>query len=1001
MSRPRSNHLAILLTLGALAATTAVRAQPPSEAGYQALQWRLLGPMRAGWSLTARGVPDRLDTYYFGAADGGVWKTIDSGLTWTSVADSAPFSSVNALVVLPRRLGPPRLVVGTGQTQTRYDVMDGEGVFASDDDGRTWISLGLEKTRHIGDLWVDPRDEKVMLVAALGSLYGASEERGIFRTEDGGRTWRRVAFVDAQTGAADFGFDDQVPGTIYASFWQVRRYPWQGYHIPQIGPGSGIWKSTDAGKTWVRLQGKGLPEGPLGKIGLAVGAGTQGRRVYAVVDAPRDAGVYRSDDGGETWVAARKDRSLASTYFGRVIAHPSNPDVVYFMGQSCRRSDDAGASWSYVKGSPGGDDYHDLWVNPAHPERMILASDQGTTVTVNGGETWSPWYNQPTGQFYRVATDDRFPYWVYAGQQDNGTVAVASRSNYGQLTFRDWHPVGGDERDADIPDPENPDRVYGAGLGGRLSRWDKRTGRVANVSPWPVSSYGQDPRQAELRTTWITPIAVSQRAPYAVYWGTQFLYRSTDKGTTWSRVSPDLTGAVAGAATRPECQGDVPVARATACGFGVVFAIAPSPIADGVVWVGTDNGRVQVTRDEGKTWTDVTPKDLPDWSQVAAVDASPHDPATATVAVDRHRLDDRDPYAWRTTDFGRTWTRIDAGLPRGSWVNVVREDVRTKGLLFAGTRRGIHLSTDGGAHWSPLQLNLPRTGVNDLAVKRNDVVIATQGRGLWVLDDITPLRQLAVAGTAAPRLATPEPAVRMTRNENRDTPLPPEMNTTPNPPTGAIFDYVLAKPAAGPVVLEVRDAAGVLVRRFASDSPPARPPARQYFADRWLKPAALPGGRAGHNRFVWDLRRERPRSTEYDFTIGAVPGQDTPISPQGSLVRPGGYAVRLTVDGATVEAPFDVVPDPRVESDAAALAAIDAQLALAGEVEKELERVATALERQAALSPAPAGTEELETLGSLLTSLLTDLEAADGTPTGPQRELAARLAARVAKAVAP
>jgi photosystem II stability/assembly factor-like uncharacterized protein len=986
-----------MAALAGVLLTSAAGAATGPESTYTDLRWRLMGPMRAGWSLVAQGVPDRLDTYYFGAADGGVWKTTDSGLTWGSVADTAPFSSVNALAVVPRVSRPTLLVVGTGQTQTRYDAMDGNGVFASDDDGANWRPLGLAETRHIGDLWVDPRDEGVMLVAALGSLFGPSPERGVFRTEDGGRTWKKVAFADADTGAVDFGIDPATPDVVYASFWQVRRYPWQGYHVPQVGPGSGIWKSSDAGRTWARLAGTGLPAAPLGKIGLAVGAGSKGQRVYAVVDAAKDAGVYRSDDGGATWTAAHKAPGFATTYFGRIVAHPSRPDVVYLMGVSCRRSGDAGVTWRVFKGSPGGDDYHDMWINPAQPERMIFASDQGTTVSVNGGASWSPWYNQPTGQFYRIAADDRFPYWVYSGQQDTGTVALASRSSYGQLTFRDWHPVGGDERDADIPDPENPDFVYGAGLGGRLSRWDARTGRVANVSPWPVSSYGQDPRKARYRTTWITPIAVSPRKPHAVYWGTQFLFRSTDKGWTWTKASPDLTGAVAGAMG---CEGvNPPVAMATACGMGVIFAIAPSPAADGLVWVGTDNGRVQLTRDDGKTWTDVTPGDLRDWSQVASVDPSASDPGTATIAVDRHRLDDRDPYVWRTRDFGKTWKRIDKGLPKGAYVNVVREDPVQPGVLYAGTRTGVHLSVDEGTTWTSLQRNLPRTSVNDIVVKGNDVVVATQGRAIWALDDVTPIRQLTPEKRL--QLATPAPAVRMAANENRDTPLPPEMNTTPNPPTGAVFDYLLPEQPVGAVVLEVRDASGGVVRRFASDSPPPRPDARQYFADRWVLPPAVPGTRIGHNRFVWDLRKERPRSTEYDYMIRAVPGVDTPITPQGALVRPGRYLVRLSVDGQTAEKPFEVVPDPRVPADPGS---IDAQLAFIDEVEGDLARVADAVaaRAKAASASAPASAEDagLSTLGSTLSSLLSDLEAADGPPTRAQRELRAELAASLEKALA-
>lgn len=991
----------IALSLALVAAGHAAAVSPQS---YQDLRWRLLGPMRGGWSTCVEGIADEIDTYYFGGADGGVWKSNDSGLSWRSISDNAPFSSIGAIAVVAvaGSAGKRVIYVGSGQSQSRFDQMEDGGMYRSDDDGKTWSAIGLADSHHIGRIWVDPRDSQTLLVTAMGHMYGPNAERGVFRSADGGQTWSKVAFVNPDTGASDLAADPAVPDTVYASFWQVRRYPWQGYHVPQIGPGSGIWKSTDGGKTWAAASRQGLPEGPLGRIGLAVAPGTHGQRVYAVVDAPKGGGFYRSDDGGATWKSTSKERGLVSSYTGRIFVDPNHADVVYTVGQSIKRSVDGGTTFNFVKGSPGGDDYHWIWLNPKHPERMAAASDQGTTVSVNGGETWSPWYSQPTGQFYRLGVDDRFPYWVYSGQQDSGTVAIASRSDYGQLTFRDWHPVGGDERDGDLPDPADPRFVYGAGLGGRLSRWDARTGRVTNVSPSPISSYGQDPRKVKYRTTWITAIATSQRPAHPLFWGTQFLFRSLDKGWTWEQISPDLT--VADPAFK-NCDGFVPVERATACGYGVIFAIAPSPAADGLIWAGTDNGRVQLTRDDGKTWKNVTPQGLSDWSQVASIDASASDPGTAYVAATRYRLDDVDPYVFATHDYGQTWKRIDGDLPRGTRVNVVRQDPTTPGLLYAGTRSGVAVSFDDGAHWQALRMNLPRTAVNDLAVKGQDLIAATQGRALWVLDDVTPLRHLEAAGAAAsgiavPLLVPPAPAMRLAGNENRDTPLPPEMATTPNPPAGAMIDYVLPQAPKGPVVLEILDAAGASVRRFASDDKPERPEARRYFHERWLQPLPVPGAKTGHNRFAWNLRLPQPKAPDYDFSIAATPFTDTATVPQGGLVLPGRYTVRLTVDGAKLEQPLVVLQDPRSDTP---LAALQAQASLLREATAALTQAAEALtavdaaeeaakkqqaaaaaKRLAALAPVQG---DLATVGDRLNSLVGDLESSDGPPTAPQRAL--------------
>ncbi len=1019
-----------LFLVAALAATTATTAATATaaapDASFQDLRWRLLGPLRAGWSIVAEGIAGEIDTYYFGAADGGVWKTDDSGVTWRPLSDQAPFSSVGGLAIASAPKGGRTIWVGSGQTQTRYDVMDGNGVWKSTDEGATWSAMGLADSRHIGRIWVDPRDPNVVLVAALGHLFGPSPERGVYRTTDGGASWTRVAFADESTGAVDLAVDRETPDVVYAAFWQTRMFPWQGYHVPQIGPGSGIWRSTDGGKNWSAAPRTGLPEGPLGKIGLAVAPKTGGKRVYAAIDAPKAAGLYRSNDGGSTWALAQANRSLSSNYFGRIFTDPRDPDVVYFTGQSFRKSTDGGKTFRYIKGSPGGDDYHFFWLNPERPERMILASDQGTTVSVNGGTTWSPWYNQPTGQFYRLGVDDQFPYRVYSGQQDCGTVSVASRSDYGQLTFRDWHPVGGDERDGDLPDPTDPNLVYGSGLGGKLSRWDARTGRVANVSPWPISSYGQRPPSVPNRTTWITPIAIDPRSPHALYQGTQALHRSLDRGQSWQTISPDLTGAVPNA---PGCAEpgriDPPVERATACGYGVIFSIAPSRVASGLIWVGTDNGRIQLTKDGGLTWANVTPKDLPDWSSVAQIDAGAQ-AGSAYVAIDRHRLNDRDPRVYVTHDFGATWRRADADLPAGAWVNVVRADPERPGLLYAGTRIGVFVSFDDGAHWAPLQLNLPRTGVNDLLVKGRDLVIATQGRALWVLDDVTPLRAEFSSSRAA-ALAKPGTAIRLAASENRDTPLPPEFPTTPNPPAGVPIDYLLPSAPSGPVTIEILDAAGALVRRFSSAEAPERPEARQYFADRWLLPPAVPTANVGHNRFWWDLRHPQPKATDYDFSIAAIPGRDTPTLPQGMLVLPGSYRIRLGADGTTLEQPLIVQKDPRSPATAEDLAAgfafsrevgatlaqtveaiaqintFDAKLApLASGERKAAKRLAerAKVTRDGLAQLTGGGGEtDLSAVGAILSGLLGDLEGADSPPTSPQREILAQMRTRLERAL--
>jgi photosystem II stability/assembly factor-like uncharacterized protein len=973
--------------------------EPPdsTELLYSDLHWRLVGPFRAGWATAVAGIPGNPSTFYFGGADGGVWKTTDAGVTWHPLFDWQTSASIGALAVAPS--DPNVLWVGTGQIQQRWDIVDGDGVYRSTDGGASWRHVGLEETKHIGAIWVDPRDADTAVVAALGHVFGPNEARGLFRTEDGGRSWTRVLYRDADTGAADIAGTPELPDLLFASLWQVRGHPWLDYFQPTVGPGSGIVKSVDGGRSWTPVSAAGLPAGPLGRIELAVAPRTGGRRVWAAIETEEDGALYRSDDGGDSWSLINDDEeSLASSYMSGVFADPQDPEVVWAVGRPLRRSGDAGRSFTIVRSSPGGDDYHTLWIDPTDSRRMITGADQGAVVTSNGGRSWSSWYNQPTGQFYRLAVDDRFPYWIYSGQQDSGTVRIASRSDYGQITFRDWSPVGGDERDGDVPDPTNPDIVFCAGLGGRVSKWNARTGQVQNVSPWPASSYAARPGTTQYRYGWITPLAIAKPAPHAMYLGAQVLFRSLDGGGSWETISPDLTGSETGAGG---CDGDVPVEHATACGFGTLFAIAPSPLADGLVWVGTTNGRVHLTRDGGARWTDVTPPGLADWSKVNLIDASAVDPGTAYLAADRHRLDDFRPLAFRTHDFGATWTEIGHGLPEGAWVGVIRQDPEQPGLLFAGTSRGVHVSFDDGEHWHSLQLDLPTTGINDLLVHEDDVIVATQGRAIWILDAIAPLRSLSASGGLGRKgvsLVPPATAMRLRFNENKDTPLPPEEPRGENPAAGAILDYVLPPETAGPVEIEILDADGERVRTFRSDESFEPPNARVYFADIWLGAPFRPAEGPGHHRFVWNLRYPPPPTLESAYSIAAVPGRPTPVLPSGAFVLPGRYQVRLTAGGQTVSQPLQVIMDPRVTADRAELENL---LDFQRQVEAALARAVDLARRTGETENAEVeGEETAGSVARVLTSLASDLEQVDAAPTTGQRELLAHEQQRLEEAEA-
>lgn len=900
MSRsPRILNLVLITILFSVSAFTQTERPLVPDGFFSAMQWRCIGPHRGGRVLAVSGVRGEPDTYYFGAVGGGVWKTTDAGHTWTPIFDSQPVASIGALAVSTS--DPDIVYVGTGEADMRSDISYGAGMYKSVDAGRTWTFIGLSDTRQIGRVLIDPKDPDVVLVAALGHGFGPNAERGVYRTTNGGKTWTRVLSKDENTGAIDLAADPDNPRLVYASLWNVRRPPYNTY-APITGPGGGIYKSTDGGANWKEISGHGLPTVTIGRTGLDVVAGQHGKRVYALIDAGTSSGLYRSDNSGDDWTRVSTDSRITSRgwYFGEVRSDPKNPELVYVSNVSLYRSMDGGKNFQAIRGAPGGDDYHSLWIDPENPRRMISGVDQGTIVTLNGGKTWSTWYNQPTAQFYHVAVDNQFPYWVYGAQQDSGTAAVISRSDYGQITVRDWHPIGAGESGYILPDPVNPQIVYGGSTGGELYRFSTRTGQVEDVSPTP-RELGSTVKH---RYPWTTPIAFSFQAPHALYQSSQFLMKSSDSGKSWKVISPDLT------LLPGENEADAK---------GTVWTIATSPVTAGMIWVGTDNGLVKLTRNDGMTWSDATPRGLPPWSLVSLIDPSPHDAASAYLAIDRHQVDDISPHVYRTHDFGKSWTEISNGIPANAYVHAVREDPVRRGLLFAATETGVYVSLNDGDLWQPLQLNLPPASVRDLVVKGNDLVVATHGRSFWILDDITLLRELnPEAVRAKVHLFKPADAFRLRKNVARDTPLEPETPAGRNPPAGAIINYSL-QAAPSLVTLEILDDTGKLIRRYSSNDERRKADATQSFPTYWFNPPFPLSKQTGLNRFVWDLRYERPSATSYGYSIAAAYGDDAIMQPEGPLVLPGTYQVKLTVDGQSFTAPVQVKMDPRVKVTALAL----------------------------------------------------------------------------------
>jgi photosystem II stability/assembly factor-like uncharacterized protein len=983
-----------LLPLLLLIAATVSRAATVDPALFQDLQWRLIGPFRGGRVLAVSGVPGEPEHFYFGSVNGGVWETRDAGRTWQPIFDEQPIGSIGAIAVAPSN--PKVIYVGSGESDMRSDISQGNGMYRSSDGGKTWSAIGLADSQQIARIRVHPSNPELVYVCALGHPYGPNAERGLFRSRDGGKSWQRILSRngDSDTGAIDLAFEPGNPNVMYAALWQTRRTPWSVYP-PSNGPGTGLFKSLDGGDTWTEIRGQGLPANP-GRMGIAV-APTNPKRVYAIVDAP-EGGMYRSDDAGATWTRTSSDARVWSRgwYFGEITVEPDDADVVYSCNVNLFRSGDGGKTFVPVHGAPGGDDYHALWIDPEHPARRILGVDQGAVVSVNGGRTWSSWYNQPTAQLYHVSTDNSFPYRVYGAQQDSGAASLPSRTStidgISLMSFRET--TAGGESDSIAPDPKDPDVIFG----GRVDKLDLRTQQTRSVDPMLA-----DPGNA--RRTWTLPLVFSVRDPRVLYFANQRLFRTEDGGERWTAISPDLTREDPG--TPPNLDAvTAALHQQTGPRRGVIYAIGPSRTADRELWVGTDDGLIWRTRDEGAHWQNVTPAQLTPWSKVGIIDASHFDADTAYAAVDRHRLDDFRPYIYRTRDGGKSWKLIVNGIPVDNAVNVVREDSVRKGLLYAGTERGIFVSFDDGESWQSLRKNLPVTSVRDIDVHGNDLVIATHGRSFWIMDDVTPLRQEVAQ---RPFLFAPAVTFRERPAGFTGTPMPKDEALAPNPPFGAYIDYVIDATPTGPITLEILDAKGAVVRHYGSDDePPLLDPSKLRTAAEWFTLPSMLQTTPGMHRFVWPLR--------YAGTRG--------VWSNGVWAPPGDYKVLLTVGERRLEQPLRIIPDPRVKLP---LTAYAEQFALAKEIDalrgtvadtvsdserllakttdeavktrmRDIAGVAVAFGSMSA-SNVPPPTTTLRFILGALENLLDAVDGADAAPSPDARAGLAKLKAEAERAL--
>ena len=884
---------------------------------FKGMKYRLVGPFRGGRSLTASGVAGDPNTYYFGSTGGGVWKSTDGAMTWAAVFDKQTVGSIGSLAVAPS--DPNVVYVGTGEACIRGNISHGDGIFKTVDGGKTWKNVGLRDSRAIGKVIVDPKNADVVYVAALGHPFGPNAERGIFRTVDGGKTWEKVLYKDENTGGIDIAFDPHNSHILFASLWEARRTPWG---LSSGGPGSGLYRSNDNGNTWKRLEEHGLPKGPYGKIGIAVAANSD--RVYALIEAP-EGGLYRSDDSGETWELLNNDRAFwqRAWYYMHIIADPQSADVVYIANVDFYKSSDGGHTFNKVK-VPHGDN-HGMWIDPKNTDRMIVSNDGGVTLSLDGGKNWTRQDNQATAQFYHVITDTRTPYYLYGSQQDLGSVAIASRGNDGMIEQSDWYSVGGGEAGYIAPYPPDPNIVYAGEYEGVITRFDKRNGQTKNIAEQPEISDGGGAAQLEHRFQWTAPILVSPHDPNTLYHGGERLFKTTDGGMHWEAISPDLTRndkskqQVSGGAIDKDDSGTEY--------YDTIFAVAESPLVKGLIWVGADDGLVHITRDGGKNWTNITPKDLPDWSRISQIDASPHDAGTAYVAVDRHQSDDMRPYIYKTNDYGKTWVKITKGIPENTFARAVREDPKKRGLLYAGTETGVYVSFNDGADWRALQLNLPTTPIHDLVVKNDDLVLATHGRAFWILDDVSPLRQYSdEIAKRDVHLYTPATAMRL-QNPSEDQDAPKPVLVGVNPPAGALIYYFLKDKPKGETTIEILDSTGSVIRKYSSNKTEEL---EEPLTPEDKKPEKQINVEAGLNRFVWDLRyagsSRVPDYYLWEYKDGS----------RGPLALPGKYEVRLTVDGKSEAAAFEIAMDPRVNVSQSDL---QKQFDLLIQVRDELSRV--------------------------------------------------------------
>ena len=894
-----ARHVASILSSFLLLTTISqASAQQFNPDLFTSLHWRSIGPFRGGRTRAVAGVPSQPNVFYIAQVNGGVWKTDDYGRTWTPIFDDQPTGSVGCIAVAPS--DPNIIYVGSGEGLQRPDLSVGDGIYKSTDAGKTWTHLGLRDGQQIPQIAIDPRDANHILVAVAGHPYGPNPERGIFRSTDGGQTFEKVLFKDENVGGADVAFDPKNPDVAYASLWEARQGPWE--NGAWNGTGGGIYKSTDNGKTWHQLSG-GLPEEIVqANIGIAP---SNTNRLMASVATPSGVNLYRSDDAGATWAIITKDPRPAGRIGGGDLCvprfNPKDPEVVIVASTVTWKSTDGGKTWTGFRGAPGGDDYQNVWINPNNPDVILLGSDQGAIITVNGGKSWSSWYNQPTAQMYHVNADNAFPYRLCSGQQESGSACVASRGNDGEITFREWHPVAAEEYGYVVPDPLDSDIVYG----GKLTRYDRRTSQVQNIMPKPL-------RGPDFRVLRTEPVVFSPVDPHVLFFAANTLWKTKDGGRSWEQISTDLTRKTFDV---PETVGKFssqPNARATQ--RGVIYAVAPSPLDIDLIWAGTDDGLIHRTTDGGAHWADVTPKQLKPWQKVSILDASHFDKNTAYAAVNTLRLDDLRPHIYRTRDGGATWSEITNGIPDSENTDVVREDPERKGLLFAGTERAVYVSFDDGDHWRSLRLNMPATSVRDLIIKGDDLCVGTHGRGFWILDNITPLRQLQTSIAKAPAIVfRPQTALRVRWNTNSDTPLPPDVAAGENPPDGAMIDYYIGSPTSGPVTLEINDDAGKLVRRYSSADPLPAPDPTLNIPAYWVRPPQRLASEPGMHRFLWDFHYAPVPGVRPDYPIAAV-YRNTAPAPTSPWAMPGKYTVVLTVNGKRYSQQLIVQMDPRVKA---------------------------------------------------------------------------------------